>query len=160
MKSVILLLVLIFSISNIISAQTIQSEISDLAKGADVILTGTVINKKSDWNTRKSAIYTRVTIQVDEYLKGNISQNTITVIHPGGEVDDTGELYTHIPTFSSDENVLLFANKSSNNTDYYVHEGEMGKVTLYMNDHGEQVTAQKRNVSVLKAEIKKSLSEE
>jgi hypothetical protein len=140
------------------TAQTIQSEISDLSNGADVIFTGKVTQKKSEWTAEKSSIYTRVTIQVDEVIKGNTSPKTVTIIHPGGEVDDVGELYTHVPTFTSEENVLLFAKKHSNNTDFIVFQGESGKFTLYEDDHGELRTSQRKKVSVLKEEIKKSLS--
>jgi hypothetical protein len=152
----IVLITLLFT-PFITTAQTIHTEISDLSRGADVILTGKVIQKKSEWTTEGSSIYTRVTVQVDEIIKGNTSQQTVTIIHPGGEVDDIGELYTHIPTFSDDENVLLFARKHSNNTDYLVFEGEAGKITLYEDDHGELRTSQRKKVTALKEEIKRSL---
>jgi hypothetical protein len=160
MKAAILLLSLFtLSLSLTISAQTLQSEISDLSKGADVIIKGKVINQKSEWTTRKSAIYTRVTIHVDEYIKGNSLQNTITIIHPGGEIGDIGELYTHVPAFSDGENVLLFAMKNNSNPDYFVYEGETGKITLYTNDHGEMITSQRKKYSSIKDEIKKSLTD-
>jgi hypothetical protein len=159
MKAAMLLPVLILLFLPITtSAQTIQSEISVLSKGADVIVKGKVIEQKSEWTTRKSAIYTKVTIHVDEYIKGNSTRNTIDVIHPGGEIGSIGELYTHVPSFTDGENVLLFASKTTNNNDYHVYEGETGKITLYTDDHGELVTSQRKKYSSLKNEIRKSLS--
>ena len=68
-----------------------------------------MIQKKSDWNQDKTRIFTKVTIQVDEYLKGNNSGKTMVINTPGGEVDGIGELYTHMPSFKDDEDVLVFA---------------------------------------------------
>jgi hypothetical protein len=159
MKAALLLMVIAVLCTTFkVSAQTIQTDIPTLSKGADVIVTGKVTNQKSDWNPGKTSIYTRVTLQVDDVLKGNGAQSTITVVHPGGEIDGVGELYTHIPKFNTNEEVLLFAKKKDNSSDYIVYEGELGKMTLYKDNTGELVTAQRTKVASLKDEIKKILS--
>jgi hypothetical protein len=157
-KALFILLLSVFCFSFISFAQTIETEISDLSEGADIILTGKVINQESDWNTRKSAIFTRVTIQVEEFIKGNNSENIITVIHPGGEIGDIGELYTHTPSFESNENILLFAKKNYGTRDYIVYEGEIGKITLYDDKDGNLVTSQRKKLSTLRDEIKSLIS--
>jgi hypothetical protein len=136
-------------------SQTIQSDIQSLSKGADVILTGKVTKQNSSWNKDKTRIYTDVSVEVDEYLKGNSSNKTIVVTTPGGEVGEVGELYTHMPRFSKDEEVLLFVKKDTKDMSYKVLNGEDGKMTLYTDKKtGEKVTSSNKNISKLKNEIK------
>ena len=149
---ILVLLTIIFQ-GNIYS-QTMQSEIKSLSKDADVILTGKVIRQKSSWNGDKSRIFTNVVVQADEYLKGEHSGNTISLVTPGGEVDGVGELYSHMPEFKNDEEVLLFLKKDKKTNQYKVSGGEEGKLTLYKNKNGETVTSSNTKISFLKEQIK------
>ena len=121
MKTYIISLLLFFCGFQLSSfAQFSQKELAAikvLSKGADVIVTGKVAKQKSSWNKDKTRIYTQATLQVDEYLKGN-SGNSVVVTYPGGEVGDVGELYTHMPRFTNDENVLVFLKKDQKDNDY------------------------------------------
>ena len=138
-------------------AQGNASEVTKLTKGADLIFTGKVIHQNAGWNKDKTRINTHVTIAVDEYLKG-YDGSTIIVTHPGGEIDEVGELYTHIPTFENNEEVLLFVKKNSQNRNYEVFQGESGKMTIWEDKvTGEKRTVQNRKVATLKNEIKNSL---
>ena len=136
-------------------SQTIHSDIQSLSKGADVILTGKVSKQNSSWNKDKSRIYTDVTLEVEEYLKGNNGNKTLVVTTPGGEVGEVGELYTHMPRFSKDEEVLLFVKKDTKDMSYKVVNGEEGKIALYTDKKtGDKVTSSNRKISTLKKEIK------
>ena len=136
-------------------SQIIQSDIQSLSKGADVILTGKVTKQNSSWNKDKSRIYTDVTLEVEEYLKGNNRNKTLVITTPGGEVGEVGELYTHMPRFSKDEEVLLFVKKDTKDMSYKVVNGEEGKIALYTDKKtGEKVTSSNRKISTLKKEIK------
>jgi hypothetical protein len=75
-------------------AQGKVSEIKLLSEKADVILTGKVLQQKSEWNKNKTRIYTNVTVEVDEYLKGSSEGKNIVITNPGGEVGEVGELYS------------------------------------------------------------------
>ena len=136
-------------------SQTMQAEIKNLSKGADMIVTGKVVDQTSQWNSEKSRIYTNVTIQVDEFLKGTNNQNRIVITHLGGEVGDVGETYSHVPTFKDDEDVLVFLKKSDKDQTLRVFEGEGGKMTLHLDKiSGEKVTSKNINASEIKKEIK------
>ena len=149
------ILVLIIFLQFNIQAQTIQSEIKYLALGADIILTGKVVNQNSNWNHDKTRISTQSTIEVDELLKGDISNNKIVVTTPGGEVGEVGELYTHMPKFSNEEEVLVFVKQDKKDMSYKVLNGEDGKLTLYRDKvTGENVTSFNKKISSLKKEIK------
>lgn len=136
-------------------SQTTQAKIKNLSENSDIILEGKVIQKKSNWNENKTRIFTEVTLQVDEYLKGNKVNKSIVVTTPGGEVGEVGELYTHMPRFNDDENVLVFVKEDKKDKSYKVLNGEDGKMTLY-NDKitGEKVTSSNKKISMLKKEIK------
>ena len=136
-------------------SQSLKSEIRNLSEGADMIVTGKVVDQKSQWNSEKSRIYTNVTIQVDEFLKGSNNQNRIIISHLGGEVGNVGETYSHIPNFANDEEVLVFVKKSDKDESLSVFEGEEGKLTLYQDKTtGEKVTSKNVKASEMKKEIK------
>jgi len=154
-RTLFLITVLLFITQNLLLAQSIQSDIKNLSQGADMIVTGKVVDQKSQWNSDNSRIYTNVTIQVDEYLKGSDNQDRIVITHLGGEVGDIGETYSHIPAFIDDENVLVFVKKSAKDESLSVFEGEEGKLTLYEDKIiGEKVTSNNTKASDIKREIK------
>ena len=136
-------------------AQLSSSEIKILSEKSDVILTGKVTHQTSSWNENKTRIYTHATIQVDDYIKGNNGRNSVSVIYPGGEVGDIGEMYSHMPRFEKNEEVLLFLKKDTKNTSFKVVNGEDGKISVTTDPKtGEKVTSSKRHLSSLTAQIK------
>ncbi len=135
-------------------AQSNQAEVKALSRGADVILTGKVTEQQSQWTQNKSRIITKTTIQVDEYLKGNGTGQSVVINHPGGEVDGVGELYSHMPQFQDNEEVLLFLKKDNKSNDYQVFAGEDGKIPLLKDQSGEIMTPSRISLSSLKAQIK------
>jgi len=158
-----MLLILILFFGGFLFSSLAQNEmavIKKLSKGADVILTGKVTKQNSSWNENKTRIYTKATLQVDEYLKGNNNVNSVEVVYPGGEVGDVGELYSHMPRFTNDEQVLVFLKKDQKNKEYKVLDGEEGKISV-INDSktGEKITSSNIKISHLKAQIKSYLKE-
>jgi hypothetical protein len=136
-------------------AQDSASEIKSLSEGADVIVIGKVVQQKSNWNENRTRIYTNVTIKVEEFLKGT-NTGEIVVTHPGGEVGEVGELYTHMPKFRNDEEVLVFLEEDTRSNAYRVLNGENGKMTLLKDKTtGEKVTPFNQKISTFKNEIKK-----
>ena len=149
----VILLLSGFKISTL--SQTKPTDIKNLSVEADVILTGKVTKQNSSWNKDKTRISTEVTVEVDEYLKGNNNNKTLVVTTPGGEVGEVGELYTHMPRFNKDEEVLLFVKKDKQEMNYKVLNGEDGKMTLYTDKKtGEKITSSNKKISKLKNEIK------
>lgn len=154
MRLSVLILLILFWINPPSFTQTIHSELKSLSHHADIILIGKVVEQLSEWNAENTAIFTTVTIAVDEFFKGNNNQSTIKITHPGGEVGDVGELYSHVPGFTKDENVLLFVKKSKTDDTYKVLEGEVGKISLRVNSNtGEKVTADNKNLSAFRKQI-------
>jgi hypothetical protein len=149
----VLLLLSGFKITSL--SQTIPTDIKKLSAEADVILTGKVTKQNSSWNQDNTRIFTEVTVEIDEYLKGSNTNKTLVVTTPGGEVGEVGELYTHMPRFNKDEEVLLFVKKDKKDLRYKVLNGDDGKMTLYTDKKtGEKMTSSNRKISILKNEIK------
>ena len=158
---ILLLVLLVFSGFHFSSfAQFSSSEIKNLTKGAYIILTGKVTEQASSWNENRTRIYTKATIQVNEYIKGNNRGGTVTVNYPGGEIGEIGEMYSHMPRFKDNEEVMVFLEKSGNNTDYKVLNGEEGKITLLNNETtGEKTTNSYVPLNSLKQQIINHLNE-
>jgi hypothetical protein len=92
---------------------------------------------------------------VEEYLKGNTNEGSIVVTYLGGEVDDVGELYSHMPRFEDDEEILVFLKIDQKTSSYKVFNGEEGKLSIvYDKNTGEKVTTSSVNINSLKAQIK------
>jgi hypothetical protein len=111
MRSVSVILFVL--VAGIISATMFPSIASaqsvDLTRRADVVVVGRVTELTSDWNSDRSRIYSRVTVTVDEHIKGDVAQSSVTISTPGGEIDGVGEVYSHTARFKTDEQVVLFA---------------------------------------------------
>jgi hypothetical protein len=138
-------------------AQTPPSSPERLAGSADVIAVGKVSDLRSEWNENHGAIRTKVTLAVDEYLKGAGEGSSVTIYVPGGEVDGVGELYTHMATFKRDENVIVFATRDKQNR-LRVSGGAEGKVVVKNDDAtGVSVVSGRETKDAFVARIKNAL---
>jgi len=131
-----------------------------MSRNADLIVTGKVSDQTSGWNENKTRIYTQATIQVEEYLKGNNNGNSLVISYPGGEVGEIGELYSHMPRFEDNEEILVFLKKGTNSMDYKVYNGENGKISVISDPQtGEKVTTSNVQINSLKAQIKSYIND-
>ena len=131
--------------------------LDEMTKQADVVVVGKVTTKRSEWNSDKTRIYTRVTIDVDDCLKGT-SGKSIEVFVPGGEVGRVGELYTHMPKFSKDENVIVFAEKDRSGR-YRVAGASGGKYSVKKDEKtGERIVSNRVPLDRFKEEIRRAES--
>ena len=112
-----------------VPAQSKGISTEDLAKRAEVVAVGKVSGLASRWNENHSRIFTRVTLSVDQYIKGGTAGQPLSIVVPGGEVDGVGEVYSHTATFRRDESVLVFAEKDKQGN-YGVSAGREGKFSI------------------------------
>jgi hypothetical protein len=154
-----IVLLVVFGLSMHSLAQQIATELKVLSKGADLILTGKVVKQTSSWNEDRTRIYTKASIQVSEYIKGNNTESTVIVNYPGGEVGEIGETYSHMPSFKDNEEVLVFLKKDKNNIDYKVFNGEEGKISvIYDPRSGEKITTSNVRINSLKTQIENHIN--
>lgn len=140
-------------------AQEKQKPVSDLAREADVVAVGRVTALKSEWDEGKTRIVTRVTLSVDEYLKaGSERSKSVTIVTLGGEVDEVGEFYTHVPTFRQSEAVVVFLKKDTRGA-YNISGGTQGKYSMERNpESGKMMVAGNVEVDEFTRTVKQALN--
>lgn len=112
-----------------------RGNLEKLAKDSELIVAGKVLEKQAEWNDDKTRIYTQVRVSVDQFLKGEQSENIITVTHLGGEIGEVGELYTGTARFEQDEEVVLFLNKDKKER-FRITGGNKGKYKINRENAG------------------------
>jgi len=115
--------------SGMVRSQSKTVTTAEMAQRADVVVVGRVSGLSSEWNENRTRITTKVAVAVDQYVKGGTPGNSLTLYVPGGEVDGVGEVYSHMPTFKTNENVLVFAEKDTRGR-FHVSGGREGKCLL------------------------------
>jgi hypothetical protein len=129
------------------SALMLEMSLEELTSGADAIIVGQVLHRKSQWNLEKTNIYTTIVISPHERLKGNAHSGNITIVVPGGTIGETTVEVTDVPDFSIGEKVVIFASQltdkqtkedglvnSGDNLPWFrIHGGFQGKFSV-LND--------------------------
>jgi hypothetical protein len=90
------------------AALMLKMSLEELSSGADSIIVGQVLLRKSHWNRDKSDIYTKIVISMEERLKGNVRSDKIVISVPGGKIGDTTVEVTDVADFSVGEKVVIF----------------------------------------------------
>ncbi|MEO8167791.1 MAG: hypothetical protein ABI623_06060 [bacterium] len=119
----------IFIVGGSAYSQTKAMTTDEMVGRSDIVAVGKVSSMRSEWNSDRSRVVTRVMVSVDRYLKGEQSQRSLVITVPGGEVDGVGELYSHSATFKPNEDVVVFAERDARGT-LRVTGGSEGKLTV------------------------------
>jgi len=90
--------------------------IERLTKRADVIIIGKVLLTQSEWNTTRTAISTRIDLQVQEVFKGSVSGEQLSFYQLGGKVGEIASSISGVPSFERGETVLLFLSRRKDGT--------------------------------------------
>lgn len=97
------------SVGDVVEASTVRAmNLEQMTDRADMIFTGRVASLRADWNAERTRIYTYVTFEVDDYLKGGNGADIATVRLLGGKVGRYVSLLPGTPQFGIGEEVLLF----------------------------------------------------
>ncbi len=138
-------------------AQNLVTAADDLARQADIIAVGHVSSLVPQWDENRARIRTQVTIAVSQSVKGTASGSTITLVVPGGELDGVGEIYSDTPVFRKDEDVLVFAQRSTQGL-LHVAGGLDGKYTISRDTAtGREMISDRLSVDELTARLKKAV---
>jgi len=137
--------------------QSSASAINDMTRQADVVAVGRVTALTSEWNQDRTRIYTRATVSVDEYLKGDGQGPYLTIVTPGGEIDGVGELYSHTPTFRQNEEVVVFVRNDGTGR-YRVNGGPQGKLIVTKDEAtGKAVVSNYRTLEDFAGQIRRAV---
>ncbi len=84
-----------------------------LVRLSSIIVEGRVTSVHSEWNADHTQIQTLVTIRVSDSIKGAAPGDLLVLRLLGGQVGDTVMELVGGPTFSVDENVIVFLEKDA-----------------------------------------------
>lgn len=147
--------VLCFMIPMGLMAQSKAISTEDLTAQAEVVAVGKVKEAKGEWDETHSRIRTRVTLSVEEYLKGS-GGSSLEVYVPGGEVDGVGELYSHTAKFSVAEEVVVFAERDGKGR-FRVAGGSQGKHSITKDEaSGKRVVSHYWTLDDFKGKVNKA----
>ncbi len=99
---------LLLALAGMLEASTVRFlPLDQMAVRADQIFTGEVVGIASQVDARRTGIFTFVTIEVDEYLKGG-RRGVLTLRFLGGEAEGYRLTVPGSPEFHLGEEVLVF----------------------------------------------------
>lgn len=133
----------------------------EMAAGADDIITGTVTSVESRW-TRGGRIYTDVIVEVQDTAKGNLNKSSnISLSVIGGRVGGFVYQPSEMPTFSKDEQVLLYLRRLANDR-LVLYGGARGKFVVVTDEKTGKACVQGDSIVVKQAliEDKKDMAED
>ena len=119
-----------------LSTQTMATSVEymnlvSLTDEADFIFRGAVIKHNSFWD--ENIIFTNVDIQVQECLKGRCPK-VITILQPGGQIDDLVQHIEGLQSFEKGEEILLFVQEGKYADRYSVLGLNQGRFYLEMEE--------------------------
>jgi len=95
-----------FSINALAIMRALSTE--ELTRNSDIVIVGEVEEKSSFWSEDRKTIFTRVTVKIEERVRGQYLEERLEVEHEGGEIGEIGLRVSDVASFSKGERVLLF----------------------------------------------------
>jgi len=111
-RTILVQVVSLLSIILILSPRETKSQahatsLEELTRTSTAVVLGKTTRMESYWNEEQTRIFTEVTIQVEEQVKGQgEAETTITV--PGGRIGNTLYEVSDMPVFVEGEQMLVF----------------------------------------------------
>lgn len=137
----------------------IEVSIDELTKQSSDIISGKVIDIKSEWNDSHDFIFTTVTIEIDNIYKGILPKaSSVSVLIPGGEIDSVGLRVEHSPHFENTESVILFL-RTLDSDNFGVTAWEQGKYTVRDNVIYENGQSIEEFINTIKSSLESDNSE-
>lgn len=100
---------------------------------APILVRGVTGKSHSDWgkdNSNQRKIFTFTDFEVQEVLKGKVSQNRIVLQELGGEADGVGLQIEGAAQFNPDENIIIALAPTPTEGTYRVYGMTLGKITI------------------------------
>jgi hypothetical protein len=125
------------------AAVLVYLPLDDLVRNADAVVHGKVLSSQAFQTGEEGRIYTRHTLAVTEYLKGQ-GEKQITVVTMGGEMEEFGQVIPGEARLTAGEEVVLCLARSA--TDYVVFNMSQGQFALSLKEGQVTVTQQLKGV--------------
>lgn len=102
----IVFLIFPFSINASALMRALSTE--ELTRNSDIVIVGEVEEKSIFWSEDRKTIFTRVTVKIEERVRGQYLEERLEVEYEGGEIGEIGLRVSDVTSFSKGERVLLF----------------------------------------------------
>ncbi len=132
--------------SYIEAGSVVAYNLEQMTDRADLIFMGHVVGKRAEWSADRARIYTLVTFEVDDYLKGGNEARVTTVRLLGGQVGRYLAMVSGTPQFGIGEEVLLFCAGGGARIPSVLGLS-LGKFSITTDGSGERIV--KRDISTL-----------
>ena len=109
-------------------AQQQRTTIESLTAVSNAVVVAKAVKSESFWNDDQTAILTRVTLEVSDYLRGESPSQTEIII-PGGRIGNTIHEVSDMPSFQADEEAIVFVERHRSGVNV-VAGGLMGKLPI------------------------------
>ena len=109
-------------------AQEMRTTIESLTSVSNAVVVAKAIKTESFWNDDRTAILTRVTLQVSDHLRGETPGQTEIII-PGGQIGTYIHEVSDMPTFQQDEEAIVFVERHTSGVNV-VAGGLLGKLPI------------------------------
>jgi hypothetical protein len=116
MKNLSLILTFVFSLTSL----ALEAQTTEMVNRSENIIYGSVVDKSSHWNSDKTLIFTENRVKVNDLFKGDLRDSIITIITPGGMVDDFFQFQTHAIELSKNEAGYFFLTRGNENNYNFV----------------------------------------
>lgn len=136
-------------------AQTTRLNEINLAASSRVIVTGRVVDMESRWDSSRQTIFTYITIDISEVLKGDIRSRSLVIEQRGGRVGDREVWTIGSPVFRIGEEALLYLSPGADGVLHTTHLG-LGKVSL---SDTEELSKRAQDASRYISNVKRIVSE-
>lgn len=136
-RSVTLALIAALAISSIATATSVQRfSVRDLSTRSASVAVARVVASESRWDGGE--IYTYITLQVSEGLKGARKGETLQLRQLGGQVGDIASIVPGMPSFKNSEEVLVFLTAPDKAGYRWVMGLEQGKYSISTDTRGKK----------------------
>lgn len=106
----------------------IRLSVKQLKDTSESVVLARTVKTESYWNDDRSAILTRVTLQVEESLSGSATGETVVIV-PGGQIGEYLHEVTDMPEFVTGEESVVFLERHSSGVTV-VNGGARGKLEV------------------------------
>lgn len=118
-------------------ATTVQKlSLQELTKKSDSIVMARVDDAVASWDAGHKEIYTYITLNVLQGVKGNKGATTITLRQLGGTVDNIASIVPGMPSFRKGEEVVVFLTQKDAAGYPWVMGLEQGKYSVSTGKNG------------------------
>lgn len=109
------------------ASQFIELPFDEVARGAQYVVRGTILETWSAWDDAHEVIYTYANVRVTRYLGESTGPDVLLIREVGGTVDGYTQEAIGFPIIRSGENVVLFLAPWEDGTALRIHAFNQGK---------------------------------